>query len=175
MTTDFDPYADTSQEILPDELLAARDRVAQGRAKAARTIGRARNRHRVLPSAIVGSALLVTAGLADRFVQSTLTHATAAVTTTTTLPATSSNAAALAKVTRTLAADQQAITALAKAQSQLARSAAGDGGSVSLPNVVLPSLPSLPPVPSIAPISSPTVATPAPTTHATTGASVVVP
>jgi len=161
-----------NDEVLPDELLRARDRVARHRAQVARKIGRGRYRRRVLPAAIVGSTLLVTAGLADRFVQSTLPRTVVGATSTTTAPAPApTNAAALARVTQTLAADQRAIAALAQAQAQLARNAGQDGGPISVASVQLPSLPSIPSIPAVSVPS----AVAAPTTHASTGASVVVP
>lgn len=157
---------------LSEDLMKARDRVAQQRARATRALARGRTRRRFLPTAIVGSALLVTAGLADRFVQSSLPRATVAAAASSTPVPTSSNAQTLAQVTQTLAADQRAIAAIAKAQAQLAASAGGDGGgAAAIPSIQLPSLPSLP---NISSVSVP-AATPAPTTHATTGASVVVP
>ncbi len=160
-------------EVLPEDLLLARDRAAQHRAKAARSIGRSQKRRRFLPAAVVGSALLVTAGLADRFVQASLPRTASAISASPIAVTTSANTLALAQVTRTLAAGQKAIAAIASAQSQLARSAGQDGGgSVALPSIQLPSLPSIPSIPAV---SAPTAVTAAPTTHATTGASVVVP
>jgi hypothetical protein len=121
----------------------------------------------------VGSALLITAGLADRFVQATTLPRTtvAAIAPSTSVPV-SSNAQTLAQVTQTLAADQQAIAAIAKSQAQLAASSGGDGGArVAIPNIQLPTLPT---IPSVSSVSVP-AATAAPVTHATTGASVVIP
>ena len=163
---------------VPEDILLARDRIANHRAKAARSIGRGRYRRRFLPAAVVASATLVTAGLADRFVQVSLARTATAVIAPTAAPSSLATSKALAMVTKTLAADQQAIAALAKTQAQLARSAQSDGGtsvpsSASSPSLQLPSLPSLPSVPSIP--SIPAIATPAPATHATTGASVVLP
>ena len=162
----------SGEALYSDELLHARDRAAQQRARAARSLDRGRARRRFLPTAIVGSALLVTAGLADRFVQASLPRATVAAVTPTTVAPTSGSALALAQVTQTLAADQRAIAALAKAQNQLAASAGGDGGGrVAISSISLPTLPTIPNIPSV---SAP-AATTAPVTHATTGASVVVP
>jgi hypothetical protein len=158
-------------EVLSDDLLLARDRMAHHRAKAARSIGRGQNRRRFLPAAIVSSALLLTAGLADRFVQSSLPRTAAAVSAPPSVAPTSANTLALAQVTQTLAADQKAIAALASAQAQLARSAGQDGSGVAIPSIPLPSLPTLPSIPAVA---LPAAATAAPATHATTGASVVV-
>lgn len=158
--------------ILSDDLLRARDSAAQQRARVARALERGRTRRRILPTAIVGSALLVTAGLADRFVQASLPRTTvAAIAPSTSVPG-SSSVQTLAQVTRTLAADQQAIAALARTQAQLAASAGGDGaGRVAIPNIQLPALPT---IPSVSSVSVP-AATAAPVTHATTGASVVIP
>lgn len=180
MTTDphQTPQATSGGPVPPDELLAAGDRRARERTLAERAEHRQRRRRRILPAALVGASVLSLAGIADRFVTGTLPSQAAAITTPTattgatpTTGATSTAAGTtLAQVARTLAADQQAIAALARAQAQLARNAGGDGGgSSALPAIQLPSLPSLP---SSASISVPA---PAPATHATTGASVVVP
>jgi len=120
----------------------------------------------------VGSALLVTAGLADRFVLASQPRATlTAIASSTPVPS-SSNLQTLAQVTQTLAADQRAIAAIAKTQAQLVASTGADGGgSVATPNIQLPTLPSLPSIPSVA-VPAPSAA---PVTHATTGASVVIP
>ena len=163
--------SEPAESQFSEELLKARDRTAQQRARATRALDRGRARRRFLPSVIVGSALLVTAGFADRFVQSSIPSATVATTTPLSVPV-ASNSPALIQVTQTLAADQRAIAAIAKAQAQLAASAGGDGGGqVAISNVQLPTLPTLP---SISNVSIP-AATTAPATHATTGASVVVP
>ena len=179
MTTNpYTQHGSVTYEVLPEDLLRARDRVAQRHAKAARSIGRRQTRRRFLPAAVVGSALLVTAGLADRFVQSSLPRPAATVSPPTSSTASPNNALALAQVTQTLAADQKAIVQIAKAQAQLARSAGGDGGgSVAVPILQLPSLANLPSIPSVSvpSISVPTATSPAPATNATTGASVVVP
>lgn len=162
----------SEQALKSDAFLQARDRAAQQHARAARSLERGRARRRFLPAAIVGSALLVTAGLADRFVQASLPRATVAAVSPTTAAPSSANALALAQVSQTLAADQRAIAALAKAQNQLAASAGGDGGGrVAISTISLPTLPTIPNIPTV---SAP-AATAAPATHATTGASVVVP
>lgn len=162
--------------ILPDDLLKARDRIAQHRARALRSIRRQQGHRRFLPAAVVGSLLLVTAGLADRFVQAAVrsTSASSAVPPSTVTIPNTTNLKSLASVSKILAADQRAIAALAQAQSRLANSAGQDGGgSVALPSIQLPNLPSIPSIPSVpAPAATPTAP---PATHATTGASVVVP
>jgi hypothetical protein len=168
----------TAGEVAPDEVLAEMDSVARKKAKTRRAIARQRGRRRLLPAVMVGSALVVTAGLADRFVQSTLPSVQATVAPAPTSGATSGaltatpTAAQLAQVARALAADEQAIAAIAQAQAGLSQAAGDDGGSGGrLPAIVLPKLPNLPNVPNA---SVPTVPA-APAAHATTGASVVVP
>jgi hypothetical protein len=166
------PPADGS--VLPDDLLAARDRVAKSRVRARRTIGRGRTRRRYLPQTIAVAAVLVTLGAADRFVQGAVPAPTAPAAA---LPLTRSGSAssatqALAQISQTLAADQRAINALAVAQARLARGAGGDGGGSSAgTGIQLPSLPSIGSLPTI-PVPA---ATSVPTVSATTGASVVVP
>lgn len=158
----------------PDELLAAGHRRARQRTLSGRADERQRARRRILPAALAGASVLALAGAADRFVAGTVpasTTTTAAAAagpapTTGTVPATTLN-----QIAQTLATDRQAIAALARAQAQLAGKAGEDGGSgASVPAVSLPSLPSLPSASSLA---VPPAAAPA--THATTGASVVVP
>lgn len=157
----------------PDELLAAGHRRARQRTLSGRADERQRARRRILPAALAGASVLALAGAADRFVAGTVPASTTTATavagpapTTGAVPA-----ATLNQIAQTLAADRQAIAALAQAQAQLAGKAGEDGGSgASVPAVSLPSLPSLPSASSLA---VPPAAAPA--THATTGASVVVP
>jgi hypothetical protein len=160
----------------PDEILAEMDRVAERKAKAKQVFARQRARRRVLPAVMVGSALIVTAGLADRFVQSTLPTAQATGTVagrgTSTGAASTPSGAALEQVARALAADERTIAAIAQAQAALSRTSGDDGGEQGgLPPIALPKLPNVPNMPSISVPSIPA----APATHATTGASVVVP
>src|ERR1039458_1503287 len=169
------PPADGS--VLPDDLLAARDRVAKSRVRARRTIGRGRTRRRWRPQTIAVAAVLFTLGAADRFVQGAVPAPTAPAAA---LPLTRSGSAssatqALAQISQTLPADQRAINALAVAQARLAPrrgGAGGDGGGSSAgTGIQLPSLPSIGSLPTI-PVPA---ATSVPTVSATTGASVVVP
>lgn len=160
-------------DLLPDDLLAARDRIEKSRARASSRIGRGRARRRILPQVLAVSAVLVTLAAADRFVQGAIPAPTAA---SSALPArsssTSSSTQALAQLGRTLAADQRAIDALAITQARLARGAEGDGGGASSATAIqLPSLPSVGALPSI----QLPAATSVPAVSATTGASVVVP
>lgn len=181
MATTTEPDAGNGP-ILPDELLAARDRQARHRARAGRAGERQRLRRRYLPAALVGASVLSLAGVADKLVSASVANQRAAASTTT-LPATTTtttpaSAATLAQVAKTLSADRQAIAALAAAEAALAAKAGGSGGSGgsgtgALPSLNLPSLPSLPSASSIS--VPPAPAAPAPATHATTGASVVVP
>jgi hypothetical protein len=154
---------------LPEELLAARDRVADGRARARRALGRGQARRRLLPQIAVISAVIATFGLADRFVQvvSAPTIASASPLASNSSVATSR---ALAQVSKTLAADQRVIAALASAQARLVQGASQDGGSQGGASSQLPSLQSVGSVPAI---SIPTFS--APPVVATTGASVVIP
>ena len=177
--------ADTTGPVVPpDDLLAAGDRRAQARTLAQRTEARQRTRRRILPAALAGASVLALAGAADRFVAGTVPAATTGVTPTagaaSPAPSTGTSAATLNRISQTLAADRRAITALAQAQAALARSAGGDSGGGTggdhggssggaPPSVSLPSLPALPSASSLS------VPAAAPTTHATTGASVVVP
>ena len=156
------------EAALPEELLAARDRVAAGRAKARRALGRGQTRRRLLPQIAVISAVVATFGLADRFVQvvSTPTIASAPPLASSSV----STASALAQVSKTLAADQRVIAALASAQARLVQGASQDGGSSGSSTAQLPALPSAGSIPSI---SIPTIS--APPVVATTGASVVIP
>ena len=161
-------------EVQPDEILAEMDRLARQKARARRVVARQSGRRRLLPAVMVGSALVVTAGLADRFVQSTLpsVQATAAPAPTSGALTATPTAAQLAQVARALAADEQTIAAIAQAQAKLSRAAGDDGGAGGgLPAIVLPKLPNLPNVPNVPVPSVPA----APAAHATTGASVVVP
>ena len=161
-------------DVQPDEVLAEMDRVAHKKAKAKRAVARQRGRRRLLPAVMVGSALVVTAGLADRFVQSTLpsVQATAAPAPTSGALTATPTAAQLAQVARALAADEQTIAAIAQAQARLSQAAGDDGDAGGrLPAIVLPKLPNLPNVPNVSVPSVPA----APAAHATTGASVVVP
>ncbi len=180
--------ADTTGPVVPpDDLLAAGDRRAQARTLAQRTEARQRTRRRILPAALAGASVLALAGAADRFVAGTVPAVPAATTGVTPTagaaspaPSTGTSAATLNRISQTLAADRRAITALAQAQAALARSAGGDSGGGTggdhggssggaPPSVSLPSLPALPSASSLS------VPAAAPTTHATTGASVVVP
>jgi len=169
MTTDNErAQGDTRPPVGPEALLASRDRIAHQRARTARSLERGRTRRRVLPQILAMTAVVVTLGAADRFVQGAVAS-TASASSTTTTAGSSATAQALAAVSRTLAADQRALVALARAQSRLATSAGGDGGGAtagSAPGIQLPALASVPNV--VVPAVAPTVA-------ATTGASVVVP
>jgi hypothetical protein len=156
---------------LPDDLLAARDRVAEGRAKARRALGRGRARRRLLPQIAAISAVIVTLGAADRFVQGVSTHTASVSAASIATGPPSSTARALAQVSKTLAADQRVIAALAIEQARLVQGASGgDGGGSVGSSSQLQSLPSLGSIPSI---SIPAVS--APPVVATTGASVVIP
>ncbi len=174
MTIDYQRAKPKLKEevLLPEGLLAARDRVARRHARERRSLAWGRARRRFLPAVVIGSALLFTVGVADRFVQALLPPTrTASAPALGSAPA-SVNNQTLAQVAQTLAADQKAIAALARAQAQLARSAGGDAGSaLGASNLAIPKLPSLPALPSFSAPALPS----APAAHATTGASVVVP
>jgi hypothetical protein len=174
MTTEPNALEPSKAEvILPDDLLFAQDRIAQHRARALRSINQQQRHRRFLPAAIVGSALLVAAGLADRFVQAAVRSTVISQQSPVVTVPNTTDTRSLASITQILAADQRTIAALAQAQAQYANSSVRAGGSsVALPNIQLPNLPSLPALPSTPP---PTVAASPPATHATTGASVVVP
>jgi hypothetical protein len=168
--------ADPLEPSLPDEaqpfdeLLAAADQRARADILAERAERRQQSRRRFLPLAIAGASVLSVAAVAERFVTSTVApQATASSTTTQAIRGTSSASAILAQVTRILRADRQAIAALAEAEAKLAQSAAPGDDALSVPQ-----LPSLPSLPSASSLSVPAPA-PAPATHATTGASVVIP
>ena len=70
MTTDndFSP-TEARPPVGPEALLASRDRIAHHRARAARSLERGRSRRRVLPQILAVTAVVVTLGAADRFVQ----------------------------------------------------------------------------------------------------------
>jgi len=165
---------DLPGDTRPDELLAASDRIAQHRARATRALGRGRLRRRILPGVVAASAIVVTLGAADRFVQGTIPTRTSVSPPPVSGGATSATARALAAVSRTLAADQRAIASLAQAQLKMARAGQSTGGgapSAGSSGISVPSLGASVPLPTF---TAPAVVA-APTVAATTGASVVVP
>lgn len=164
---------------LPDELLAARQRVVSQQAQANRKLARARARRRVLPVTLIGSLVLAGAGLADRFVSSTVhTSATPAAASP---PGPTADLETLSQVSQDLAADQQSIAALSQSAAQashvaavaVASAAAVAGATASSPAFRLPTVAPLrsasTPVYSAPVYRAPAVA--APVVHATTGAS----
>ncbi|MDA8285571.1 MAG: hypothetical protein M0Z42_20235 [Actinomycetota bacterium] len=179
---------------LPDELLAARQRVASQQAQANRKLARARARRRVLPVTLIGSVVLAGAGLADRFVSSTVhTSSTPAAASP---PGPTADLETLSQVSQDLAADQQSIAALSQSAAQASHVAAvavASAAAVAAAATVAPatganpmtsataSSPAfrLPTVAALPAASTPVYAAPvyrapavaAPAVHATTGAS----
>ncbi|MHB1782471.1 MAG: hypothetical protein ACYCTE_07230 [Acidimicrobiales bacterium] len=171
---------------LPDELLAARDRVATARARTSRTATRRRSRHRLGTVALVGSAVLATVAITEGYAR---THLPGVANGTAGGAAASStaNLSTLGGISRVLAADQQLIASLVKTEGTIASryasaaraagvshaaakgavsggvAASGAASSGTSPATSLPPLPALPPVPAVS----------APAAHATTGASSV--
>jgi len=174
MTTDTPLPHHNANDVLPEELLLRRDRLARQRLLANRSLEHATSRRRLLPPALIASAFVAIAGLADHFVQAK--GAASATVSTAPRPVVPTSTASLAQVAATLAADQRAIAGIASAQAQLARSVAqagGDSSSTTTQSALqLPALPSLPSLPNAAAATAQSVA---PSTHASTGASVVLP
>jgi hypothetical protein len=159
--------------LLPDELLAASHRVAESRAKSARTLTRSRARRRILPTVVVTSFALVGAGLANAFVNSTIVPPKSAASTVVAAKTVSQNAAnalTLARVSAALAADQRTLAALARSaaatRALAATSAGGSTSTASSSGAGVASLPS-----ASAPVVATPAPAPAPVVHATTGAS----
>lgn len=154
-----------SDALLGDELLAASHRMAMNRARGARALGRSRARRRILPSIVVTSMALVGAGVANAFVSSTLIPTTSTAPSSSSLAASgqdAANALTLKRLSTVIATDQRTLAALT---ASAARTSAAAGGVPT--NSASGS--GQGPVSVVAPVI--TASVPAPTTHATTGAS----
>lgn len=147
--------------FVPDELLAANHRLAARRAMGSRGLQRARARRRLLPAALIASATMIGAGLAEVFVSSTITAAPPSIA----APGQSStNARTLAVVARALAADRRTLAAIsASTSNQIAALSTG-------PATTSPALATSSAAPAPVIVAPPAAAS-APATHTTTGAS----